>query len=188
MPGDPDNPSGTHIRFDSNDGVFAAVEFGYLATSEEGQAPNKLAIGIWLHTTETTNIAGETEDQNLGAYLIGESALTETIVGFVQLGATDPSINRIAWYLGAGATVTGWIPGRPEDKLGLAVGAAINSDDFLDANTGYDRHETVIECSWEAALTETLTLQPDLQYIINPGDSPGTENAFQLGVRATLSY
>ena len=173
----------------SDDGVFAAIEVGLL-TAQQDSAPakTKLAIGAWIHTTEIEDLKGNPEDRNAGAYLIAESVATESITGFVQIGATDTSVNRITWYLGAGLTATGWIPGRPNDQLGLAAGTAINGDEFLDKNEGYDRHETVIELTWEAQITEHIVLQPDLQYVMNPGDQPDTDDALQVGVRATLSY
>lgn len=48
VPGNPNNPQGTHIRLDKGDGSLAVVELGF-NTSEEGKSFNKTAVGLWRY-------------------------------------------------------------------------------------------------------------------------------------------
>ena len=43
------------------------------------------------------------------------------------------------------------------------------------------------ELTWRAPLTECLTVQPTLQYVVNPGTDPRLANAWTVGLRVELS-
>ena len=46
-----------------------------------------------------------------------------------------------------------------------------------------DRTETNIELTWRARVNDWLTLQPDVQYVMNPGTNPAVRNAWVVGLR-----
>lgn len=80
--------------------------------------------------------------------------------------------------------------------LGISPAARQFSNDLIafgKATTGYASNETVLEATYQAPVTNWLTLQPDLQYVINPnagipnsfGSTP-EPNAFVIGLRATI--
>jgi porin len=93
---------------------------------------------------------------------------------------------------------------RPDDTFGLAfsyLGVSPAARDysrelvsFGRAMSPYASNETVLEATYLATLTNWLTLQPDLQYVINPGAGgvPGPfgtrplPNALVIGMRATF--
>ena len=50
------------------------------------------------------------------------------------------------------------------------------------------RREIAIELTYRAEITEYLAIQPDLQYVINPGLVPGRDDAFVAGLRLELSW
>ena len=97
-------------------------------------------------------------------------------------------MNQVGWYLGGGVTVSGLVPGREEDPVGLAVAIAGMSDDFRDLNPGFDSTETAIELTWLIAITEQFVIQPDVQYIINPSSEPDIDDAVQVGFRSAYSF
>ena len=51
-----------------------------------------------------------------------------------------------------------------------------------------DKHETIIELTYARAVTDWLTVQPDVQYIINPGWDPALGNALVGGVRLNFAF
>ncbi len=80
VPGDPDNPHGTHIKLGNGDGTFAIVEFGYTPKEsetapaagadetgakpgEEAESFNKTAIGFWKYSAR----ADDQDPANVGA-------------------------------------------------------------------------------------------------------------------------
>ena len=61
--------------------------------------------------------------------------------------------------------------------------------------TPYAQGEPIIEATYRARLTPWLKIQPDLQYVINPGagiptaQSPAPlKNALVIGVRMTVNF
>jgi porin len=72
------------------------------------------------------------------------------------------------------------------------VGAITNSDTFrrVQAELGstFEAHETAIELTYRMQATPWLALQPDVQYIVNPGTDPSLDNAWVVGLRFELSW
>ena len=85
---------------------------------------------------------------------------------------------------------TGLIEIRPDDQLGLGVAVANAGDPFrqLIADAGGDpaEREINIELTYYADVTEWLSVQPDLQWIINPGADETVDDAFVAGLRFQL--
>lgn len=203
VPGDPNDPKGTHVKFDSGDGLLTVLEGGVIIDSaEEGdERPNaKLAIGTWRFSDKfddlsDTDGAGDPvkRSNNQGVYLIGEYAVTreaaapaQGLSAFVRFGTANDDINQFSHYLGYGLVYTGPFAGRDDDQVGLAVANAYNGDKYKQL-AGADDKETVIELSYHAPLTHWLAVQPDVQYIINPGTDPAVEDALVAGVRFEIT-
>jgi porin len=49
-------------------------------------------------------------------------------------------------------------------------------------------HENVLEITYLANLTEWFSLQPDFQYIFNPGGFGRTPNAAVAGIRFNVTF
>ena len=96
---------------------------------------------------------------------------------------------------------------RPDDKIGhrgrcsRAFGNNARGLDawiphFFPATLSFPERssETVIEMMYQAQLTQWWMLQPDLQYIFNPGggvlnpDGSLRRNALVIGVRSSLNF
>jgi len=101
---------------------------------------------------------------------------------FLQFGANNKNVNEVKMYIGGGFNYYGLIPGRDSDECGIAVAHAIITDDIADTS-GRDDYETTLEATYSAQIKENLRIQPDFQYIINPGAVSGVENAFVAGIR-----
>jgi porin len=77
-------------------------------------------------------------------------------------------------------------------QIGVAVGVAEFGRPFrrssaLDGDP-VGRREVIIEATYRAPLTSWLTLQPDIQYVIDPGGRPETANALILGLRTEVGF
>ena len=82
---------------------------------------------------------------------------------------------------------TGPLPSRPEDVAGFAVAHARNGDDFRQANPGLERAETTLEWTYLIPATPWLSVQPDVQYVVDPGMDPTLDNAVIVGFRVQVS-
>ncbi len=135
-----------------------------------------------------------TDDQGLGVWGLAMSSPQDR--------------NLIDLFVEGGLTFKGLVESRPKDTLGLAFAYMRTSKaartyyaDGYAAGTGLkpiQAFEFVTELTYQAIISDKLTLQPSLQYVRNPGAAiPISANrfsqdyqkpAFVAGVRATLSF
>ena len=189
VPGLPGHPHGTQIHFLPGEGVFAAVETGLTGGVDR---PWKLALGGWYRSSRFTDVSGAARSRNHGGYLIAQARLLQrggvSVDGFLQLGLARASRNPLDQYLGAGLLVRGLVPARPDDAVSLGLARAHTSSRYRAATPGSSGAETALELTWQAVLNEHLILQPDIQYILDPGAQAAVRNAWLLGIRAELSW
>ncbi len=209
VPGDPNDaePEGVEVHFEDGDGVLVVSEVGFLPGELKEDAPyGKVAVGSWIYSAEfsdlkETDAAGNPlqRDGNFGVYALGEyTAFREAedkdqgLALFARFGFANPHINQLQYYFGSGLAYTGAIPTRDEDKIGIAVAAAFNGQEFYDvqkqAGARVDQAEVDVELSYRAQITPWFALQPDIQWIRNPGTDPALKDAFLLGSRWELSF
>jgi porin len=216
-----DRPGGGVHPFAPGDGAIVVGEVAILSRPDTSAAPRsrrfqigrglgrsysgKVAIGGWYYTArfpdlvDTLPSGAPVEHRGSGgAYLIADQTLWAArsgspgpLTGFVQLGLGDGRVNQIGSYLGAGLTLTGPIPQRTNDLVGLAVAAARNGSHFVRAQPAAalaTSGETAIELTYVAQLGSWITLQPNLQYVIAPGGTHATPSALVPGLRIGLSH
>lgn len=199
--GNPDQPEGTQIhRFNSNDGLLLTGEIGSIRGSEIFMEPyQKIAIGGWRYTADFASI-DETSfnNSNMGVYLIGERQLfreysdpAQGLSCFANVGFANSTYNQIGLFYSAGAVYSGIFSGRDADALGVAVAMVRNGSPFRQwmAQSGQpvETAETVIELSYRAQLFPWFAMQPDLQYIVNPGMDLQLQNSIAVGARFEIS-
>ncbi len=192
VPGDVDDVRGTHIHFKENDGLLMIGEAGYTP------ADSKIAIGAWGYTEKFDHFTqtGEKE-RSQGAYLLGETALYkendgEGLAGFARFGTASGAVNQFEYAWSAGLVYTGLIPTRDEGQLGFGVTGARNGSEYrqaaLAANAPADDMETTFELTYSDKITPWLSVQPDFQYVMNPGTDRKRGNAVVLGTRFTIDF
>lgn len=187
VPGDPNNPNGTHLQFNRGDGALLALQGG--SRSEEGSPLRHWAVGAWYYTEASTqNAAGNTiqPKSNKGVYALVDHGINEGLAVYGRIGFADASINQFASYLGAGIVWTG-IAGRAEDQIGFAVSVANNSADYISA-TGNEDREIIFELTYRNQINTWFAVQPDLQYIVNPGTDPALQDALLVGARFKATF
>ncbi|MFH1999270.1 MAG: carbohydrate porin [Planctomycetota bacterium] len=102
---------------------------------------------------------------------------------FGQYGWTPEDRSEAEQYLGGGIQWIGAIPARDEDVLGLGI-FHVNFSDEVD----FEEHdETAIEFFYKVQLHDSLSIKPDVQYIINPGGT-SNDDALSVGLRLELSF
>jgi len=192
-PGDPDTERHfSKINFSSSNGTLIANEIQWQAFEK-----TIIKAGQWINTGVFTDLIDtDSEDtplnrrNNYGYYLVMDHQLwsdgvQKDIAGFVQAGWAPDHLNEVDYYTGAGLVFSGFVPGRNSDSFGIAAGRASISD-ALRSVSARDHAETSLELTYQARISERLSLQPDLQYIINPGAEPGRKNALIAGMRFNI--
>ncbi|MCF6178497.1 MAG: carbohydrate porin, partial [Geopsychrobacter sp.] len=199
VPDDSGDAPRTRVALKEQDGIFAALELGLKEDDPDKADYYKLAFGVWVHTAEVENFNGQVHNYNRGFYLIGEKMLYaekaegQGLGAFIQLGLADKDLNQITTYWGFGLHYTGLINGHNKDILGLAVAQALIGEEFLAYSkdvlgVDVEHSETAIELTYRSEISPSLTLQPDIQYIINPSMDSAIDNALQLGIRLELTF
>ena len=102
------------------------------------------------------------------------------------------NIALIPFQVNAGAVYTGLIPGRRNDFtiFGVVYGdLSTNYASVLQQNgLGNPTYELVYELGYRVNLTKFAYVQPDLQWVINPGGTGNTPNALVLGAQMGVVF
>ncbi|NQD35496.1 carbohydrate porin [Permianibacter sp. IMCC34836] len=195
VPGDPDNPRGTHIKLESDDGLLSTCEVGWEDKSDEGQI-SKLNLGLWRYSEPVARLDGSGDENNNGWYVAASHRLwhdwhsASALHGFVRLGFANDEVNAFARYRGAGLQWVGVLASDDSDALGIAIAQVENGSPFLRAaaadGVDLERTETAIELSYRFVVTEWLALQPSIQRIHQPGMDPNLDDATAISLRFEL--
>lgn len=179
------------IELDAREGALLVAE---VVHAREGGA--RLGAGAWHYSKRFGHLlpAG-TAARSQGAYAHAETPLgaggAHAWTGFARVGYATPEVNPVQYGAEAGVVMAGplW---HADDQLGLAVATARNGRPWRDAQAlagaATDSAETFVELTWQTRLAPWLSLQPDLQYFINPGADPARRNALLAGLRIRLEY
>jgi len=111
---------------------------------------------------------------------------------FGRIAFTKEDRNFLNFYFETGLTYKGLIPTRDEDIIGLAFAYAqlgnTAQDTLISEGSVGVGAEMVLELTYQAQITKWLVIQPDLQYIINPGGTQDLNNALVIGGRAAITF
>lgn len=111
---------------------------------------------------------------------------------FGRIAFTPADRNFIDFYFDTGLSYKGLLPTRDNDTIGIGFGYAQLSNGAQNSlqNDGATPtgSEMVLEFTYQARLTPWLVVQPDLQYIINPGATSDHNNALVIGARTSITF
>jgi porin len=111
---------------------------------------------------------------------------------FGRIAFEPQNRNFIGFYFDAGLTYKGLIPTRDDDTFGVAFAyaqltSAAKDAAIADGPVGVGS-EMVLEATYQAKITGWLSIQPDVQFIINPGGTQDLQNAFVVGGRVSINF
>jgi porin len=153
----------------------------------------EVQLGAWHYTPrfERLDPARAGKGVSQGAYAMIEGPVARRagrqLDAWLRLGVASSAVNEIGTYVGGGVAY-----GNDNARMGLAVAHARRGAPARRAAAASgdesDRAETAIELTYAYRLTPWLTLQPDFQYVINPGWDPGRRNAAVAGIRFSFAW
>jgi len=174
--------------------------------------------GFWYHTADFASAdasSGKVYQGNYGFYAVldqmlyrepgGETAVAdkdgksvaaeksdEGLGWFGRVGFGPQDRNFIGFYFDTGLTYKGLIPSRGEDTLGIAFAYGQLTDGARASLRGEGSSpvgaEMVLEATYQCQITPWFAVQPDLQFIINPGATSDLTNALVIGARASIAF
>lgn len=171
-------------------------------------------IGLSLANPASTGVA-LTHRGDYGFYAVADQMIyrskddpDQTFNIFVRpMIAPEQDRNLISFSINAGLTVHEPLPGRSNDIFGIGMGSTRVSnaasgfdEDFEFYNPGVywpvRRWETFIEATYQYQVMPWWQIQPDIQYVINPGagivnpndPTQSIKNELVTGVRTTITF
>ncbi|MFH1998305.1 MAG: carbohydrate porin [Planctomycetota bacterium] len=188
--------SGFDTAFDGRDGHSAVAQVDYRLFLDDAELPfSTFRFGAWRHSANVEEFSESPQPRkysaNHGVYftadqilyrLEGGTADSRIVSAFFQYSWAPYEVNEITQYIGAGLCCKGWIPGREKDHSGIGVGRALLSSRIRSLE--HRNHETVFELYHRLQILPAITLQPDVQFIVNPGGDG--RNAVAVGARLMI--
>ncbi len=189
------DPQGVNLDFDS--GALLIGEVGI--ANERG----KLGVGGWGYTDQhddvhATDGAGDPVQRTAwGVYAIGEVRLRDRagvpgIAAFARVGISDGRTTPFRGGWQAGVLVTRLFPGRDDAQLSFGVNQAYLAHGYrrLLATDGIESAaaETAFELTYSDRLAPWLSVQPDLQLVVNPAGERGRGAVLVAGLRTTFEF
>jgi porin len=179
-----------------NTGVLAVGQVNYLVNQAPGETdlPGQYTIGGFYDSNSFSSL-GDPNRSMRGIYslygLFQQMVYRDgapgsqkglTIWGEAALSPT-PSVSVMPYFVGAGLSYQGLIPGRGQDIASLGVIYGTFSG-YIPSATA----ETVLEANYQVAVTPWLSVTPDLQYVIKPGGSSNIPNALVIGAQLSVTF
>jgi porin len=193
--GSPTEAYGTQVSYRPEDGTILISEFGW-TERESGNVTSKLGIGVWGYSktfddlSKTDSSGAPVPGTSTGLYIVGERQITSHLSGFLRYGEASESVNRIKNNFATGLTYSGLIPSRAEDQIGIAATTVTNGSNYTRSASqpGLVPSETTYELTYNAILSKSVSVQPDLQYVKNPGTVTTTDDAVVGALRFKIGF
>lgn len=188
--------NGTEFGISGAAGYFVVGEVGYLVHAENNAPgmPGRYRAGGYYDSNQYASLSrpGRSQTGNYGLYVMGEqmvfreggpgSARGLSLFGAL-IYAPAASINPLPWFASAGASYRGLVRGRERDTAAFALYYGGFSR-YLPGQT----YELVLEWTYAFAVGRRLTVQPDVQYVVNPAGVSSVGNAVVLGVQIGIEF
>ncbi len=197
VPGDLNSPGGTSVILNKKEGALLVSETGWQREGED-----KAAAGLWYYTStfdeiNHTAINGEIKKGNYGVYLFGEKSFKLPVISsisrgacYLRLGYANPYVNQFDVYLGGGFVINALL--AASDEIGIAFGMGHNGNPFQDQMLAEGNQvagaETDIELTYRFNLLPLLSLQPDIQFCINPSENKASKSLIVFGFRTQVAF
>lgn len=188
-------------RFFQNLGkhLFLIGELDFLWGTNQETYQGWVGLGIWGFNGRLPTFNHKEAGKTAGPYITLSQRIwkekaknIQTVKGFkpgevgafAQFGYANPQLFASKFYIGGGITYDNFIKQLTGDTLSLGVASLYfsNSDGAPFVRT----YETAFEITYQMEVFPGITVQPDVQWIINPGGN-GNRNALVASLRLTFS-
>lgn len=154
---------------------YSPWDFPQFGTTE--RASN--SYGFYWHADQMVFQEAPGSDQGLTAW-----------TAFVL--SPQQNIAKVPFQVNGGLVYKGLVPTRDDDYTGLGVVYGKFSSNYArsvsDAGGGYPEYELVFEANYKIQITKFAFVQPDIQWVINPGGTGNIPNALVLGAQMGVTF
>jgi porin len=179
-----------------NTGVLTVGQVNYLLNQSPGETglPGQYSIGGFYDSNSfhslsnpSSMVSGDYSLYGLFQQMVYRDGGADSQKGLTVWGeaafSPKPSVSTMPYFVGAGMSYMGLIPGRGQDIASFGVICGTFSG-YIPSTSA----ETVLEVNYQVAVTSWLSVTPDVQYVIKPGGSSGIPNAFVIGAQLAVTF
>lgn len=196
--------NGVYYYNDFEHGIAEAAEIGYKEPDTIYNGTYKVGVNLDQGELYLNPATGQNYHEDINVYGIVEKTVYHPIGTDGKIDA-DRGLDLLAEFVGApgdrnalqyeftfGGRYTGLFPDRPEDKVGFGVIYSDNGEAFSEASLNAGGPglggETTLEVDYQYNPAPWLSIQPDLQYIIDPSGIQSRENILVAGLRTIVRF
>ena len=194
--------TGLTTAFNEEDYFFYIFETGLTPEldSDKGPLSGAYRVGLWVDGQDKARFTnGDNYRDDTGVYVSCDQMIrkenddpedSQGIGAFFRWGYANSDLNEIGNFWSFGFQYQGLVEGRDDDVLGAGMAKGIFSDHSgANDGSGYTEHaETAYEVYYNAAVNDSMTLSPTLQYIVDPGGTKAASDAVVFGLRAVVAF
>jgi porin len=183
-----------NIKWDLNGSTHSRLELQYIRMKNE-LPRGSIKAGLMYHSGDFVDVTKplQTIQGNLGYYFITDQLIwaednksNQGLGLFLQLAAASGNQNIIDSFFSFGLNYKGLFPKRNEDILFLGFLNSSMNNNLVEM--GLEKNRAIAEFNYALKLGEHFTIQPNLQYIINPGAQSQIDNAFLGIIRFSINF
>lgn len=174
--------------------------FRNLTIFEAGLTPtydslkNKFGVGFWRYKDQFATYDNSKQKHYQGYYFVADNQLykeegscNQGLSSFIKVKFGEDKVVPANRTINVGLVYKGLFPTRDNGSLGFSVmRTRLDSGYRLSKRSSgvyLNSHETTYELTYSDVVFKWLTVQPDIQYIVNPSGSSSLKNATVFGLR-----
>ncbi len=201
---DPKQPGKTDLRTSLNDGALLIAELAYHTEDNSTSRGRKVGVGYWsyskaiapastsLAATESLNGQSSEKAKSNGVYVLYDQYVTEKATAFLRYGAAFGNASPVSSSASTGLVVSGPLPWRSKDRLGVAVARAHTSPTPArqrgDLRTKMSEFEMAHELTYRVELWPGVAIQPDIQYVVHAKEPQAPADAWVADMRLEVAF
>jgi porin len=205
-----DVQNGFNVSLNGSTGALVPVELGWTAAIGPDKLPGHYKIGGYYDTSTTRDVALSDIDRSgrYGGYILVDQMLFRFkpgtgrgLIAFAQGTISDDRTSPIPYSYNAGLILQGPFASRARDYVALGVVHEPVNNRILkeeeaelvseeSANVSLQQGETDVELGYGLSVAPWLMINPNVQYIIDPGAFSFThvENAWVFGLQTKVTF
>lgn len=185
------------------DGVDTSFDDGALMIGEWARGGDvRVKLGVWRYSRRQDDIrdvnalGAPVKRAAEGAYASIEAPLwnedVRAVAGFARIGFADGDTTPYSGGWQAGLLVTRVFEARPDSAFSIGLNQGFLGAKFRanarDSGIDAANAESAVELTYADKLGEHLTLQPDLQFVRNPGGDRARSDVVAAALRVGLEF
>lgn len=166
-------------------GTLGVAETGYRRIGKD-----QFGVGSWQYTAHPDAFTPPDQKPSKGVYVSAERTLynedSKTVVGFASAGHLPGDVvqSRNGW--GMGFAMKGFVKDRPDGQFLFGVTGGTNS--AIAESTGAHPLETRFELTYQDKIADNISIQPGLNFTINPSSDPAETRGLVAGMRIHVTF